>query len=176
MIDGFTSYCVSVLIEMDDSLKEPENPVDPAIIKTLCQQMEAINKLLIKVDDDIEAVDQKAEDGLSECEKIADKLGNFEKTQKDKSDSLMGEVRALLVSKTYATREDLTRSLKTIPLPISKEEISKMIKDSYTDLSKTIKNSPTPMKKEEIAQMIDKATSNFLRTINGEKLLLTYNI
>lgn len=165
-------YCVSVLIEMDESLKEPENPVDPAIIKTLCQQMEAINKLLIKVDDDIEAVDQKAEDGLSECEKISEKLGNFQKTQKDKSDSLMGEVRALLVSKTYATREDLTRSLKTIPLPISKEEISKMIKDSYTDLSKTIKNSPTPMKKEEVAQMIDKATSNFLRTINGEKLLL----
>ena len=129
--------------------------------------MEALNKLLIKVDDDIEAVDQKAEEGLAECEKLSEKLGQSEKSQKDKCDSLMGEVKALLVSKTYATREDLTRSIKTIPAPLSKDEISKMIKESHTDLLKTIKSIPTPLKKEDIAQMIDKATSNFLRTING---------
>ena len=68
---------------MDESLKEPENPVDPAIIKTLCQQIEGISKLLMKVDDDIEAVDQKAEDGLSECEKITEKMGNFENSSRN---------------------------------------------------------------------------------------------
>ena len=129
--------------------------------------MEALNKLLIKVDDDIEAVDQKAEEGLSECEKLSEKLGQSEKSQKDKCDNLMGEVKALLVSKTYATREDLTRSIKTIPPPLSKDEISKMIKESHTDLLKTIKSIPTPLKKEDIAQMIDKATSNFLKTIKS---------
>ena len=104
--------------EFSSSPKEPENTVDPQIIKTLCQQMDALNKLLIKVDDDIEAVDQKAEDGLSDCEKLTGKLTALEKSQKDKCDSLMGEVKALLVSKTYATREDLSRSIKAIPQPI----------------------------------------------------------
>ena len=80
--------------------------------------MDALNKLLIKVDDDIEAVDQKAEDGLSDCEKLTGKLAALEKSQKDKCDNLMGEVKALLVSKTYATREDLSRSIKSIPPPI----------------------------------------------------------
>merc|ERR1712058_205884 len=55
-----------------------------------------------------------------------------------KDDSLMGEMKALLVSKTYATREDLTRSLKTIPNPISKDEISKMIQASSAELSNKI--------------------------------------
>ena len=160
---------ILVLLDYDESTKEPENAVDPTIIKTLCQQMEALNKLLIKVDDDIEAVDQKAEEGLTECEKLTSKLGLLEKGQKDKCDSLMGEMKALLVSKTYATREDLTRSLKTIPNPLSKDEISKMIKASSAELSKEIKAIPTALKKEEVAQMIDKATSNFLRTINGKK-------
>ena len=114
-------YFITVLIEYDEfspNQKEPENSVDPEIIKTLCQQMEALNKLLIKVDDDIEAVDQKAEEGLSDCEKLTGKLAALEKSQKDKCDSLMGEVKALLVSKTYATREDLSRSIKAIPQPI----------------------------------------------------------
>ena len=182
---------VSVLIDYDESSKESGNMVDPTIVKTLCQQLDVMNKLFIKVDDDIEAVDQKAEEGITECEKLSEKLSSLEKSQKDKCDSLLGEMKALLVSKTYATREDLTRSLKTIPVPLSKDEISrlvqeevakgiktipvplskeeitKMIKVSHNDLSTTIRNSPTPMKKEEVAQMIDKATSNFLRTING---------
>ena len=45
------------------------------------------------------------------------------------------------LSKTCATREELSRSIKTIP---------------------------APLKKEEVAQMIDRATSNFLRTVNGK--------
>lgn len=156
-----------MLLDYDDSLKD-ENNVDPIIIKTLCQQMEALNKLLIKVDDDIEAVDQKAEEGISECEKLTDKISTIEKNQKDKCDSLMGEVKALLVSKTYATREDLSRSMKTIPMPLSKDEIMKMIQDSNSEVLRNFnKSSPTPLKKEEVAQMIDKATSNFLRTVNG---------
>ena len=181
----------SVLIDYDESTKEAGNAVDPTIVKTLCQQLDVMNKLFIKVDDDIEAVDQKAEESITECEKLSEKMTNLEKSQKDKCDSLLGEMKALLVSKTYATREDLTRSLKTIPVPLSKDEISKLIKEevtkaikalpvplskdeitkmikvSHNDLSTTIRNSPTPIKKEEVAQMIDKATSNFLRTISG---------
>lgn len=111
----------AVLVEYDEfssKPKEPENTVDPQIIKTLCEQMDALNKLLMKVDDDIEAVDQKAEDGLSDCEKLTSQLTALEKSQKEKCDSLMGEVKALLVSKTYATREDLTRTVKAIPQPL----------------------------------------------------------
>ena len=104
--------------EFSSKPKEPENTVDPQIIKTLCEQMDALNKLLMKVDDDIEAVDQKAEDGLSDCEKLTGELAALEKSQKEKCDSLMGEVKALLVSKTYATREDLTRTIKAIPQPL----------------------------------------------------------
>ena len=161
-----------VLLDYDDSLKE-ENNVDPVIIKTLCQQMEALNKLLIKVDDDIEAVDQKAEEGISECEKLTEKMNTLEKSQKDKCDSLMGEMKALLVSKTYATREDLSRSMKTIPMPLSKDEIMKMIQDANNETLKNVtKSSPPPLKKEEVAHMIDKATSNFLRTVNGKVIIM----
>ena len=57
---------ISVLLDYDESTKETENTVDPTIIKTLCQQMEALNKLLIKVDDDIEAVDGLTDDEIDE--------------------------------------------------------------------------------------------------------------
>ena len=158
----------TVLLDYDESAKE-ENNVDPTVIKTLCQQMEALNKLLIKVDDDIEAVDQKAEEGLSEVEKLQGKLSTLEKSQKDKNDSLFGEMKAFLVSKTYATREDLSRSLKTMPLPLSKDEISRMIRDSQTEVIKTIRESqPATLKKEDVVQLIDKATSNFLKTVKGK--------
>merc|ERR1712106_1168688 len=148
--------------------KESENPVDPMMIKTLCEQMDVINKLLIKVDDDIEAVDQKAEDSLSDCEKITEKIGTIEKSNKDRCDTLLGEMRALLVSKTYATREDLSRSINTIPTPISRDEIERMIKQAKDDLSKSIRTIPTSLKKEEVSQMIDRATSNFLRTVHAD--------
>ena len=75
-------FTLSVLLDYEESSKENPDPVDPTIIKTLCQQMEALNKLLIKVDDDIEAVDQKAEEGLTECEKLTEKLGSMEKSNK----------------------------------------------------------------------------------------------
>ena len=162
-------FTLSVLLDYEESSKENPDPVDPTIIKTLCQQMEALNKLLIKVDDDIEAVDQKAEEGLTECEKLTEKLGSMEKSNKDKSDSLLGEMKALLVSKTYATREDLSRSIKAIPTSLGKDDVTKMIRDSFADTSTRIINSPTILKKEDVAQMIDKATSNFVRTINGKK-------
>ena len=162
-------FTLSVLLDYEESSKENPDPVDPTIIKTLCQQMEALNKLLIKVDDDIEAVDQKAEEGLTECEKLTEKLGRMEKSNKDKSDSLLGEMKALLVSKTYATREDLSRSIKAIPTSLGKDDVTKMIRDSFADTSTRIINSPTILKKEDVAQMIDKATSNFVRTINGKK-------
>jgi len=175
--------------------KESESSVDPQMIKTLCEQMDVINKLLIKVDDDIEGVDQKAEDSLSDCEKITEKMTVLEKTNKDRCDTLLGEMRALLVSKTYATREDLSRSMKTIPIPISKEEItqmigrareelsqsirtipvpikkeevSQMIERANADMSKSIRAMPVPMKKEDVATMIDKATSNFFKTVHAE--------
>ena len=164
--------------------KESDNAVDPMMLKTLCEQMDVINKLLIKVDDDIEAVDQKAEDGLSECEKIEEQIKAIEKGYKDRCDTLMGEMRALLVSKTYATREDLTRSLKTIPLPISKEEIEGMIQRAKDELSKTfvtqkdvskqIQSIPHPLKKEDVSEMIDRATSNFLRTVHGRILRIIF--
>merc|ERR1711936_190281 len=181
--------------ESSTTSKDSESSVDPQVIKTLCEQMDVINKLLIKVDDDIEAVDQKAEDGLSDCEKITDKIKEMEKAHKDRCDTLLGEMRALLVSKTYATREDLSRSIKTIPTPISKEEIGQMITNANKEISQNIKSMPIPMKKEEvtqmitkanaevsqsvkampipmkkeeIAQMIDRATSNFLRTVQAE--------
>merc|ERR1712106_873061 len=153
---------------MSKDSKESENPVDPMMIKTLCEQMDVINKLLIKVDDDIEAVDQKAEDSLSDCEKITEKIGTIEKSNKDRCDTLLGEMRALLVSKTYATREDLSRSINTIPTPISRDEIERMIKQAKDDLSKSIRAIPTSLKKEEVSQMIDRATSNFLRTVHAD--------
>merc|ERR1712106_426272 len=148
--------------------KDTDSSVDPQMIKTLCEQMDVINKLLIKVDDDIEGVDQKAEDSLSDCEKITEKINTMEKTNKDRCDTLLGEMRALLGSKTYATREDLSRSIKTIPIPMSKEEIERMIERSHEDISRTIKTIPIPMKKDEVAQMIERASSNFLRTVHAE--------
>merc|ERR1712106_1105500 len=150
---------------MSKDSKESERPVDPMMIKTLCEQMDVINKLLIKVDDDIEGVDQKAEDSLSDCEKITEKINTMEKTNKDRCDTLLGEMRALLVSKTYATREDLSRSIKTIPIPMSKEEIERMIERSHDDLSRTIKTIPIPIKKEEVAQMIERSHEDISRTI-----------
>ena len=145
---------------IDTSVEEckdmDNNAVDPEVIKTLCMQMEALNKLLIKVDDDIEAVDQKAEDSLSDCEKANERLNALEKSQKDRCDSLLGEMKALLVSKTYATREDLSRSIKTIPIGLSKEEIAEMIRDSQTQLNLKIDMIPTPLQKNEVAQMIER--------------------
>ena len=64
------------------------SPVDPLIVKTICEQLDVINKLLVKVimimmmtmtnkwnkidacqvDDDIESVDQKAETALADFE------------------------------------------------------------------------------------------------------------
>merc|ERR1719357_1583408 len=57
----------------------------------------------------------------------------------------MGEVRALLVSRTYATREDLSRAIATA-------QASKQV----------------GLNKEEVASMIEKATSNFLRTVHAD--------
>merc|ERR1712106_142568 len=149
---------------MSKDSKESENPVDPMMIKTLCEQMDVINKLLIKVDDDIEAVDQKAEDSLSDCEKITEKINTIEKSNKDRCDTLLGEMRALLVSKTYATREDLSRSINTIPTPISRDEIERMIERSHDDLSRSIRTIPAPMKKEEVTQMIQHAKEDLSKT------------
>eukprot|EP00092_Neocalanus_flemingeri_P022775 GFUD01024695.1.p1 GENE.GFUD01024695.1~~GFUD01024695.1.p1 ORF type:complete len:3073 (+),score=1009.79 GFUD01024695.1:162-9221(+) len=145
--------------------KESESSVDPQMIKTLCEQMDVINKLLIKVDDDIEAVDQKAEDSLADGEKITEKIKAMEKANKDRCDTLLGEMRALLVSKTYATREDLSRGIKTIPIPISKEEVAEMIVVSREDLTKSIKMIPIPMKKEEVLQMIERSREDLSHSI-----------
>merc|ERR1711936_422577 len=117
-----------------------------------------------------------------------ERLNALEKSQKDRCDSLLGEMKALLVSKTYATREDLSRSIKTIPIGLSKEEIAEMIRDSQTQLNlkidmiptplqknevaqmieRSAKSVPAPIKKEEVIQMIERSTSNFLRTVHAE--------
>jgi len=141
-----------------------KDSVDPMMIKTLCEQMDVINKLLLKVDDDIEAVDQKAEDGLSDCEKLKENIAAIEQGNKERCDTLLGEMRAMLVAKTYATREDVSRSLKTIPIPISKEEIQQMIQHAKDDLSKTMKTMPIPITKEEVTQMIQQAREDLSKT------------
>ena len=155
---------IAALDDCSITSKDSDSSVDPMMIKTLCEQMDVINKLLIKVDDDIEAVDQKAEDGLSDCEKITEKIKAVEKSNKERCDTLLGEMRALLVSKTYATREDLSRSIKTIPIPISKDEIAQMIQHAKDDISKSIKTIPIPMKKEEVTQMIQHAKEDLSKT------------
>merc|ERR1711962_166032 len=124
---------------------ERGNSVDPVIVKTMCEQLDVINKLLIKVDDDIEAVDEKAESSLADYEQLNLRMTEIDKRIKESKDSTMGEVRALLVSRTYATREDLSRAIATA-------QASKQV----------------GLNKEEVASMIEKATSNFLRTVHAD--------
>jgi hypothetical protein len=44
--------------------------IDPQIVKTICEQLDVINKMMIKVDDDIEGVDEKAESALADFEQL----------------------------------------------------------------------------------------------------------
>merc|ERR1719446_1510439 len=49
----------------------------------------------------------------------------------------------------------------------AREDLSKTCA-THTDLSRSIKAIPAPLKKEEVSQMIDRATSNFLRTVHAD--------
>merc|ERR550532_868125 len=121
------------------------SPVDPLIVKTICEQLDVINKLLVKVDDDIESVDQKAETALADFEDMDRRVLGFEQKMKENKDTIMGEVRALLVSRTYATREDLSRA-------IAQEK----------------QQQASGLGREEVAGMIERATSNFLKTMKAD--------
>ena len=60
------------------------------MIKTMCEQLDVINKLLIKVDDDIEAVDEKAEAGLRDFESMDQRMMDQESQVKEMKEVMIG--------------------------------------------------------------------------------------
>jgi len=140
-------------VSLDDCSRQPSqdsinrgSSVDPMVVKTMCEQLDVINKLLIKVDDDIEGVDEKAESALADFEQMDRRMTDFDKKLKESRETLMGEVRALLVSRTYATREDVNRIMA----------------------QEGPKTQPSGVGLEEVNRLIEKATSNFLRTLQAD--------
>jgi len=113
--------------------------VDPALVKVLCDQMGAINKVLGKVDDDIEGIDVKTEENKGEIEQLGRQIKEVASQLREgekKRESLIGEVKAMVHSQTFATREDLARGTAAI--------------------------------REEARQGLERSSANFLRTIHSE--------
>ena len=79
--------------------------------------------------------------------------------EKEAKETILGEVRALLVSRTYATREDLSRALAQSQ---ANAKVANFISPVYNSVFQV------GVMKEEVSGMIEKATSNFLRTVHGE--------
>ena len=120
------------------SMSSGQKSVDVTVIKSLCDQMESLNKLLLKVDEDIEALEVTSDENKADCELLLDKVKVLEGQNGelgDKNRSLEQSLLAL-AAKDLVTRHEVEAKVKAVT-------------------------------RDEATNMIELAKSNFLRTVHG---------
>ena len=119
--------------------------VHPSLLKSLCAEIEKLTGMLVKVDDDIDALDARTDDNRVECEQLTARWHEMEKQlsnagtkSTEEAEAIRREVDARLLIKDVATRADLALAVDPLRTGITLDEVARLIEASTANFLKTL--------------------------------------
>jgi len=143
--------------------------VHPSLLKSLCAEIEKLTGMLVKVDDDIDALDARTDDNRVECEQLTARWHEMEKQlsnagtkSTEEAEAIRREVDARLLIKDVATRADLALAVDPLRSGITLEEVARLIEASTANFLKTLQGE-TAACEEKTVQSEERAHKEMLK-------------